>query len=182
MEFKKYQKRGAYHWTEYEQKTIYGLHARKVKEWVRKGSTLDIGAGDGLITHLLQAQGIDNNALAVNLARGKGADVSMGSAYDLKTFLDGKFDNVLLADVLEHLETPEKALKEVKRVLKKDGYLYIVTPPAKEDGTLHDPSFHYKEYKPEELTEFIVSQGFEEVEPVEVVNDRVRMYGIYRKI
>lgn len=180
MEFQKYKLRGAYHWTEYAQQTIYGKHADKVKDWIREGRTLDIGAGDGLITSLIKdAQGIDNCGLAVKLARDKGVDVSSGDAYNLKTFLDNTFDNVLLADVIEHLDTPVKALDEIRRVLKPNGYLYIVTPPARADGRLHDPKFHYREYKPEELTNLLKENKYTEVSPVEVVNENVRMYGIF---
>lgn len=74
MGFDKYKERGggAYHWIEYEQKTVYGMHARKVKKWVNNGKTLDVGAGDGLITSLLNCEGIDNNKIAVKLAKNKG--------------------------------------------------------------------------------------------------------------
>lgn len=180
MEFSKYKRLGAYHWAEYAQQTIYGKHADKVKDWVREGRTLDIGAGDGLITSLIKdAQGIDDCGLAVKLARNKGVDVSGGSAYDLKTFLNNTFDNVLLADVIEHLETPVRAIDELRRVLKPNGYLYIVTPPARTDGALHDPKFHYKEYTSDELTSFLKENDFTIVEPVEVVEKNVRMYGVY---
>lgn len=179
MKFDKYRQRGAYHWKEYRKQTIYGKHANKVKDWIRKGRTLDIGAGDGLITFLIGAEGIDNNKLAVRLAKERNVNVKAGSAYDLK-YPDSVFDNVLMADVIEHLGSPKKSLSQVRRVLKEDGYLYIVTPPAKKKG-LHD-KYHYREYTPNELVLFMGENGFELVGDVEVVPGYHRMYVVFRKI
>lgn len=177
MEFNKYKERGAYHWAEYEAQTIYGQHADKVKAWIRKGKTLDIGAGDGLITSLLGAEGIDDNELAVKLAKEKKADVRLGDAYNLK-YPAKTFDNVLMADVIEHLEFPEKTIKEIKRILKLDGKLYVITPPKKDDGTLHD-KYHYKEYTPDELKTFVEGFGFKLDEEIIIKKEFVRMYAIF---
>jgi len=40
-------------------------------------------------------------------------------------FKDNYFDVVVLANVLDHVEQPEKALSEVKRVLKEDGIFHF---------------------------------------------------------
>jgi ubiquinone/menaquinone biosynthesis C-methylase UbiE len=179
MEFNKYEQRGAYHWKEYANKSkhAYGKHADKVKNWIRAGKTLDIGAGDGLITYLINAIGIDDNKIAVKLANEKGVNVVIGDAYNLN-FPDNSFDNVFMGDVIEHLEFPDIAIKEVKRVLKTDGYFYIVIPPAKKDG-LHD-KYHYKEYTPNELIEYMRKNGFDIIGEIEVIKKHVRMYGIFK--
>lgn len=177
MEFDKYKERGAYHWKEHKQKTPYGLHAEKVSKWIRNGKTLDIGAGDGLITSLIDGEGIDDNTIAVKLAKEMGANVVMGDAYNLE-YNDNTFDNVLMSDVIEHLEKPDIAVKEVKRVLRPNGYYYIVTPPAKMGG-LHD-KYHYKEYTPKELVEYIESWGFILINNIEIIDKYVRMYGVFK--
>jgi SAM-dependent methyltransferase len=41
----------------------------------------------------------------------------------------GKYDLVILRDVIEHLEDPELALKQILLLLKKGGKLYITFPP-----------------------------------------------------
>lgn len=178
MEFNKYRDLGAYHWKEWEKKTIYGQHAEKVASWVNEPTVLDIGAGDGLITYLLNKKpdirciGIDDNRLAVNLAKEKKSLVFHGDAYNIP-FGDNMFSAVLMADVIEHFETPDIAIEEAKRVLKKGGYFYITTPPAMKNG-LHD-KYHYREYTPQQLTTYITNFGFSMVEPVET--KFVRMYG-----
>lgn len=160
MYFDKYDKLGAYHWQEFKDRnTHYSKHARHVKEWVRAGRTLDIGAGDGLITSMIRdCTGIDDNKKAVSLAQERKARVMEGSAYKLP-FLSESYDNILLLDVIEHLETPDKCLNECFRVLKGFGMLYITTPPKKKSGKLQDP-LHYKEYTVKELIEYVESFGF----------------------
>src|SRR3989338_6793289 len=126
MEFSKYKKFGAYHWKQYEDKnTKYFRHANRVKEWIQEKNALDIGAGDGKITHLLGIKGVDKEPEAVRLAQEMGADVVLGDAYNLDC-KNEEFDAVFLGDVLEHIEFPRKALKEARRILKD--YLYIASP------------------------------------------------------
>ena len=40
----------------------------------------------------------------------------------------GSFDTVIALDVLEHLRRPQRALDEIKRLLKPEGLLYITVP------------------------------------------------------
>jgi ubiquinone/menaquinone biosynthesis C-methylase UbiE len=156
MEFTKYQDKGDYHWRQFYQKTKYRKHALRVANWVKEKTVLDIGAGDGLITFLLGAKGIDNEQSGVDIARSKGIDVILGDAYKIP-FKDEEFEAVTMIDVLEHMEDPVMALQEAKRVCQK--MLYIATPPKRPDGKLTD-KFHYIEWTPEELKTLVESQGF----------------------
>ncbi|MBI5892620.1 MAG: methyltransferase domain-containing protein [Deltaproteobacteria bacterium] len=47
---------------------------------------------------------------------------------DKQDFEDKSLDVVILMDVIEHIEEPEKILLEIKRLLKDDGVLIITTP------------------------------------------------------
>lgn len=174
MKFDKYKMKGAYHWRQYENHTGYRSHVQKVLSWIRAGKTFDVGAGDGLITFLLKCSGIDDNELAVQFAKEKGANVSLGSAYNLAGF--GKFDNVLLLDVLEHLEHPEKALQEVRKILEEGGQLYITTPPANEGEAL-DP-YHVQEWTLEGLISFVEQNGFKCIDS-EIIFRIGKMYTIF---
>lgn len=173
--FTKYARFGAYHWDQYEDKnTKYSRHADRVKEWVKEKEVLDIGAGDGKITHLLDAVGIDDELEAVRLAQEKGASVILGSAYKLP-YIDGAFESAFIGDVLEHLKEPERAIQEARRVITK--YLYIANPIK---GMDNDP-FHYQEWTPEELTEIVELQGFSLEESFSVPKDK-RDYLKFKKI
>lgn len=153
--FTKYEKYGAYHWKQYEDGTKYKAHADRIKEWVTEKDVLDVGAGDGLITSLLKAKGIEYEVSGVRLAQERGVDVIQGDAYELP-FEDNSFQAVTMIDVLEHLEDPIKALREVRRVAP---VLYINTPPKKDDGTLTD-KFHIQEWSPAGLVKLVEGVGY----------------------
>lgn len=56
------------------------------------------------------------------------AAVDVFASIDQMPFEDNKFDVVLCADVLEHVENMEKAVKEIARVLKPKGEVIISVP------------------------------------------------------
>lgn len=175
--FTKYQKYGAYHWKQYADGTKYKVHADRVKEWVKEKNVLDVGAGDGLITHLLGAKGIEYEAEGVRLAQEKGVDVIQGDAYALPFEADS-FEAVTMIDVLEHFEDPAKALREAKRVAP---VLYINTPPKKDDGTLTD-KFHIQEWSPAGLCRVVEAEGYVLDGPVIVYPKEKMMYGRFIRI
>lgn len=43
-------------------------------------------------------------------------------------FIDNHFDSVVSFEVFEHLKNPSDALKEINRVVKKNGYIIITSP------------------------------------------------------
>lgn len=161
IEFDKYKKHGAYHWKWYAEKQTYIEHVHKIKSWIKESNVLDVGAGDGLIAHTVGMKGIDNNPIGVKLAQEKGIDVILGSAYELP-FKDEEFDAVFMGDTLEHLEFPEKALKEARRVLKK--YFYTATP-IKE---CRKDIYQYEEWSQEELKTLVEKVGFILEEPMTI--------------
>jgi len=178
MLFEKYKKYGDYHWRQYAKGTKYKKHADRIKVWVKESNILDIGAGDGLITSLIGAKGVDNEMSGVKIAQEKGVDVVFGDAYNLD-FKDESFDAVTMIDVLEHFEFPEKALAEAHRVCKL--YTYISTPPKRDDGKLTD-KYHYIEWTPEGLNELMKSNGFEMIGTVLSIKEEKVMYGKFKKV
>lgn len=181
MEFNKYKEFGDYHWRIYaEGKDPYVAHVNKVISWIGTGKTIDIGAGDGLITSKIpQCMGIDDNAYAVDLAKKHGVDVKQIDIYTIRCPYLGYFDNAFMGDVIEHLEFPDRAITRVKNILRLNGLLYIATPPAMDSGQLRD-KYHYREYTPDKLQRFIEQFGFKLVEPITIAN--VRMYAKFQKI
>jgi len=172
MEFDKYHTKSDYHWQQYLAGTIYTKHIAKMKSLVRKGRILDVGAGDGVLTWVLDADGIDNNEEAVRLAQVRGSNVKLGSAYELS----GTYDSVVFSDVLEHLQYPERALTEVKKVLAEDGLLYIIAPPPRHNKPR---KYHYQEWTADGLVEFMKENEFECVS-IETVFAHIRVYGVFK--
>lgn len=181
--FDKYKKWGAYHWKFYDDNTKYRRHADRVVKWIEEHFVLDIGAGDGKITALLEASGkkvygIDNEPEAVRLAQEKGANVALMDAYNIP-YPDNLFDAALMADVLEHFERPTDALREARRVIS--GSLYVSTPPKRSDGKLTD-KYHYTEWSPVELVKLVEQVGFALVGGVDVVTADKVMYAKFRRV
>jgi len=167
MKFSKYDKLGAYHWRYYVRGTKYRKHVDKIKEWVIESPVLDIGAGDGLITYLLNAEGIECEPTAVKIAQAIGVNVILGDAYNLP-YKDNSFGAVTMIDVIEHLEKPQDALREAFRVAP---VVYIATP---ERGMVNDP-FHVQEWTAPELSEMLLGMGYSH-NPIEVVPEHKSMY------
>ena len=98
---------------------------------------LEVGCGDGMVlkklTPLLQNKdvyAIDIDFTEVKDAR-KNAPfclISQASAYDLP-FKNKSIDLVLCCEVLEHLDKPETALKEIRRVAKKAVIISVPNEP-----------------------------------------------------
>jgi ubiquinone/menaquinone biosynthesis C-methylase UbiE len=53
---------------------------------------------------------------------------------------DGSFDAVMCTEVLEHVPDPVAALKELNRILRKDGYLLVTVPFA---SLTHFAPYHF---------------------------------------
>ena len=97
---------------------------------------LDVGCADGDVGRLLQetgnrVSGLDRDAEAAEKAR---ADLERVVVADLDTsslldhFEAASFDVVVLADVLEHLREPERALREATELLRDGGRLVLSVP------------------------------------------------------
>ncbi len=102
-----------------------------------KGSlVLDIGCGAGHGSNILskkfsEVKGVDISSEAIEYAREnwsqQNIEFIVGSALNIP-FDKETFDIVTAFEVFEHIEDWRSFLLEVKRVLKKDGVLFISTP------------------------------------------------------
>lgn len=96
-----------------------------------EGEILDAGCRDGRNTECFDnVVGIDIEEESLKKAEEKGLETYRMDLNEELGFEDNRFDTVICAHVLEHLYSPYKALKELKRVTKKDGKL-IIAPQHK---------------------------------------------------
>ncbi len=66
------------------------------------------------------------NRVGIDIREGDGVDV-VASVYELP-FKNAEFDMVLCISVLEHLEYPSRAIKEMERVLRVGGRIIVSVP------------------------------------------------------
>ncbi len=101
-----------------------------------KGHLLDIGCGTRPYKKFLKFTsyvGIDKNS-----------QVSPDICADSQSipFKEGYFDSVICTELIEHLQSPDACLKEIHRVLKNGGYLYLTAP---QEWSLHyEPNDYYR--------------------------------------
>jgi 2-polyprenyl-3-methyl-5-hydroxy-6-metoxy-1,4-benzoquinol methylase len=109
--------------------------AAEVAAWVDRGRTLDWGAGWGQTSLLLRAHGVrvvaydvEDKGAAAGLLRGTAVPYVVTPGPGLP-FVDGAFDAVLNCGVLEHVEDEQRALSELRRVLRPGGRLFTYHLP-----------------------------------------------------
>ena len=100
---------------------------------VRPSAGLDIGCGAGTVTAELAKRGhtvfgLDIQDEAVRRARLRGLQARVADLNGPLPFEDQTMDVVLAADIIEHLYDPAGLLREIRRVLKDNGYAILAIP------------------------------------------------------
>jgi SAM-dependent methyltransferase len=127
---------------------------------------LDAGCGTGsLLTWLsrfpgARGVGVDVSRDALGFCRQRGQDALAAASVQELPFPDASFDLAISADVLQHLPDPPgdaSALRELFRVLRPGGHLYVRTNSA-QAGAASDRS--YRRYGEHNLAERVAAAGF----------------------
>lgn len=147
--FNKYRLKGAYHYDWYETEDWYKYLIDRAVEFC-KGSTLDIGCGEGLLVQKIteagqDCVGIDFDEDAIQLAD-PDLDVRQGSVYD--SFLD-KWDYLTCINVIEHLDHPERIKELIRNNITKGA---IITTNDYQGGSLGED--HRFEWTYDEMMDF----------------------------
>jgi len=131
---------------------------------------LEVGCGVGSFVknkpagYKTEIYGVDVSATGIEYCRKIGAykelkqaDVQKGIPYE-----DERFDVVYCDQVLEHLQNPLSTVKEMRRVLRKDGALVINVPTPSHPRFWEDYT-HVRPYLPETLELLGRHAGFQDV-------------------
>jgi 2-polyprenyl-3-methyl-5-hydroxy-6-metoxy-1,4-benzoquinol methylase len=113
-----------------------GFHKKLdfIRKYVSGGKLLDAGAAYGYFLKVaepyFEGEGIDVSNFAAMIAQREfNAQVKVGDIENVDV-PDGFFDVVVMWDIIEHTIRPLKSLKEVARILKPEGYLFVSTDDA----------------------------------------------------
>lgn len=145
----------------------------KLAKYFNGGRYLDMGAFDSILPQLLAERYPKSEIFVVDFANEildflrprfpkviyKECDIRNGNDYHLP-FEDNFFDCVVAGEVIEHMEYPEKFVKELLRVIKKGGTLAISTPHKEaERGDKIGGDFHLWSYDEQDMKNL----GFTEI-------------------
>jgi len=105
----------------------------------------------------IRVYGIDINEKEIEIAK-KHEIAIVGNVMDMP-YKDNVFDIVYFANVLEHISNNIKAMREIYRVLKKEGILVIVAPLP--HRAFWDDYSHIRPYTIKSLSNLVKDTGFE---------------------
>jgi SAM-dependent methyltransferase len=157
------------------------LYPRLVK--MLHGKCLDIGCGVGdMLSFRNDTVGVDVNPNTIAYCKQAGLNAHLMQPNKIP-MSDGDFDSVLLDNVIEHITDPLKLLKEIRRILSKDGTLLIGVPGIRGWASDADHKVYYDEAI---LKKCVEAVGFKGVKTIhmplwqsEWLSRRVRQYCIY---
>lgn len=128
---------------------------------------LEIGCGWGALINELNTNnyhntyGIDISEEAVEHCRSQRIKNILKMDVAKMEFDSNYFDLIIASDVLEHIEDEDSALREVYRVLKKDGVLIILVPAFGFLWSGHDViNSHFRRYTKSELSDCLRKNKF----------------------
>jgi len=108
---------------------IYVEFFKNYLKKLKKGmKVLDLGCGRGGFTHYLKNSGLYVDAVDISssaLKRVNSDNKKIISAENLAPFKSETYDAVFAIELLNYVSSPEKVLKEIRRVLKSKGFLFI---------------------------------------------------------
>lgn len=152
---------------------LYSLSKFIDKEDIKNKKILDLGCGFGWFEYYfgnlskeiiaLEMSEKDLKTARENI-KSKNIKFITGSGLEIP-IKNNIFDMVLVSEVIEHIpkNTENKFLKEINRVLKKDGVLYLTTPFKSFWSVFFDPAWWligHRHYSLNELKIFGKENGF----------------------
>jgi len=141
---------------------------------------LDIGCANGGFLYVLKSNGY-RNVVGIDmseecLSNAKGLDIECHKAgcFTMPDTFENKFDLVVLSHVLEHIYDVDIAIKNISRVMKDGGVLYIESPDSSRYYDFYNKPFyffdleHINHFNEQSLINLAGKHGF----TVEVSNEK----------
>ena len=146
--------------------------AKEVMPYHGAGKILDIGCGGGGYLYRLKqwgwdTYGVEPSEIGVKQARTLGLNVAHGMVEDAH-FESDFFDVIRLSNVVEHLPQPKETFREIQRILKPQGIVYLTVPNTRslvfwlfrKNWYALDAPRHVISYSPKTLRRLAEATGF----------------------
>jgi len=159
----------------------------KDPKFLQPGRLLDVGCGNGFFLKPMkekgwEVHGVEPDNVAAERGRREGLDIITGFI-DQAHYPSEYFDYVRSNHTFEHVRNPREHLKEIRRIIKPTGYLFIGLPNIRSLAArifgrywwYLCPPVHPFGYCPETLGQLLASEGFR----VERVSYNSRFAGIF---
>jgi SAM-dependent methyltransferase len=164
---KKYHSLEEKHWWFVGRREIIVALTRKYRPGGEGIKILEIGCSGGPLLKLLvslgysRVVGIDNSKEAIQLCKKRGfKDVFLMDGVSPQ-FDREDFDLIIASDVLEHILDDDQAVKEWKRILKREGIIICFVPAFKALWSKHDDdNEHQRRYSKKDLEGIFAKNGF----------------------
>jgi len=125
------------------------------------GRLLDVGAGSSPYEELIMENGNVSDYIKLDF---ESSEYHQGHQLDLTW--DGKtipldsdsIDTVFMTEVLEHVHKPGQMLREMRRVLKQGGILFLTVPFT---WPMHELPYDYHRFTPIALEAYLIEAGFD---------------------
>jgi len=136
------------------------------------GHVLEIGCGIGTMTNLLLSDrkvtritGLDIDKSNIELFKknitSKKAIIKNINIENTTKNL-GAYDSAVCINVLEHIKDDDRTIKNINKVLKKNGKLIMILPAIeKAYGTIDKADNHYRRYEKNKTRDLLKNSGFE---------------------
>src|SRR5947209_6564692 len=138
-----------------------------------RGPLLDVPAGEGALAERLSSLGFDVRCcdLYPEIFRLRGIEIKRGDLNGALPYAAGEFDYVTCVEGIEHIENPQQAVREFRRILRPEGNLIISTPnilniEERVKWLLYGYTSHFKPVSREHLENLRKKVG--EMEEVEI--------------
>lgn len=101
-------------------RVVYEDFHRRIAEWCRPGRTLEVGSGIGSLNGILP------DVVTTDITPEPWLDAAADA--QALPFSNASFDNIVVVDVVHHVEFPRLFFNEVVRVLRPGGRLVMLEP------------------------------------------------------
>lgn len=153
------------HWWFVGRRKLFGVMIRSL-HLSAEARILDAGTSTGTNLRLLRelgftrVEGVDLSPEAKQYCESKQlGPVTIGDLCALP-YTDGQFDLVLATDVLEHVDEDQRAVDEIRRVLRPGGHALITVPAFRSLWGLQDEVSHHKRrYRKPQLLRLLKRSG-----------------------